>query len=594
MHGELFGDDEHDPKERINYRAAFSLLSGLIKDRKRPFAVAFAYMLGGTFASLLIPIIAKYVIDDALPAKDSGALLAAVGAYLATTLLFLYFNYLQVAQLAKAGQDLMVALKERLLAHMLSLDLQFYSSTPVGRLTARVQSDTSTLYALFTETVITIINDILLFAVVFGIMAFYNLKLTLVLIPAFPVLFALGWLFVRITSPMFVKLRKIAAEVPGFLTEQLNGIGVLQAFSREDDTSAKMEELNKRKFTADMRVELYAVVFFLTIVLLHPVTTAAVFGFGGKMVLGGEMTVGVIVMFVLYLGYLFEPIFRFSEHLSIIQRSFSAGHRIDRILALRPSLTEPPKPHYLTTVRDSIDFRNVWMRYTEEAGWVLRNVSFSLPRGQSLAILGETGGGKTTVTSLLFRFYDFQKGHIEIDGTDVRQLSLDSLRSAIGLVQQDIYLFPGTVMQNLKLMDDAIPDARVHDAIRLMGLEPFFRKHPLNKKVLEKGANLSIGEKQVISLARAMVLDQEVLVLDEATSNMDPHTERLITTAIKSLLKHKTVIIIAHRLSTVRNADRVMMISGGEVKELGAHDELLAQGGLYSKYYRLQFGEEGE
>ena len=195
------------------------------------------------------------------------------------------------------------------------------------------------------------------------------------------------------------------------------------------------------------------------------------------------------------------------------------------------------------------------------------------------------------MTSLLFRFYDFQKGHIEIDGTDIRSLSLGSLRAAIGLVQQDIYLFPGTVMDNLKLMDASIPDSRVHDAIRLMGIEAFFKKHPLDKKVQEKGANLSIGEKQVISLARAMVLDQEVLVLDEATSNMDPHTERLITTAIKNLLRHKTVIIIAHRLSTVRNADRIMMISGGEVKELGTHDELLAQGGMYSKYYRLQYGE---
>ena len=584
-------DDGQDPKEKINYKAAFRLLYGLVKTRKRPFLAAFAYMSAATLLNLLIPIIAKYVIDTAIPARDPRALLLATGVYLVTTLLFLYFNYLQVLQLARTGQSLIVELKHRILAHMLSLDLEFYSSTPVGRLNARVQSDTSTLYALFTNTVITIVNDVVMFAVVFFVMAYYNLKLTLMLVPMFPVLAALGWVFVKVTSPMFVRVRKIAAEVPGFLTEQLNGIGVLQAFSREADTSAKMEALNQKKFTAEINVELYTVVFFLSIVFLHPAATAAVFHYGGRLVLEGKLTVGVIVMFILYLGYLFEPIFRFSEHLSIIQRSFSAGHRIARILDLRPALTEPERPHFLNTVRDSIEFRNVWMRYKEEAGWVLKDVSFTLPRGKSLAILGETGGGKTTVTSLLFRFYDFQKGHIQIDGTDIRKLSLGSLRSAIGLVQQDIYLFPGTVMDNLKLMDTSIPDSRVHDAIRLMGIEAFFKKHPLDKKVKEKGANLSIGEKQVISLARAMVLDQEVLVLDEATSNMDPHTERLITTAIKNLLRHKTVIIIAHRLSTVRNADRVMMISGGEVKELGTHDELLAQGGLYSKYYRLQFGE---
>ncbi|MDO8804609.1 MAG: ABC transporter ATP-binding protein [Elusimicrobiota bacterium] len=592
MHHEI-GDDGQDPKEKINYKATFRLLAGLIRTRKGPFLFASVYMASATLLNLFIPMIAKFVIDTAIPAKDPRALLLAAAVYIVTTLLFLYFNYLQVLQLARAGQDLIVDLKQRILTHILSLDLEFYSSMPVGRLNARVQSDTSTLYALFTNTVITIVNDALMFGVVFCVMAFYNLKLTLMLVPMFPVLAALGWVFVKITSPMFIKVRKLAAEVPGFLTEQLNGIGVLQAFSREADTSVKMEELNRRKFRAEVDVEIYTVVFFLGIVFLYPAATAAVFNFGGRMVIAGKMTVGVIVLFVLYLGFLFEPIFRFSEHLSVIQRSFSAGHRISKILALRPALTEPAKPHYLTSVRDSIDFRNVWMRYKEDSGWVLKDVSFSLPRGKSLAILGETGGGKTTVTSLLFRFYDFQKGHIEIDGTDIRSLSLGSLRAAIGLVQQDIYLFPGTVMDNLKLMDTAIPDSRVHDAIRLMGIESFFKKHPLDKKVQEKGANLSIGEKQVISLARAMVLDQEVLVLDEATSNMDPHTERLITTAIKNLLRHKTVIIIAHRLSTVRNADRVMMISGGEVKELGTHDELLAQGGLYSKYYRLQFGEGG-
>ena len=585
------GDDGQDPKEKINYRATFRLLYGLIRTRKGPFFIAFIYMVSATLLNLFVPYIVKFVIDTALPAKDPRALLLAAGVYIVTTLFFLYFNYLQVVQLARAGQDLIVELKERILAHMLTLDLEFYSSMPVGRLNARVQSDTSTLYALFTNTVITIVNDALMFAVVFCVMASFNLKLTLMLVPVFPVMAALGWVFVKVTSPMFVKVRKLAAEVPGFLTEQLNGIGVLQAFSREADTSAKMEDLNRRKFSAEVSVEIYSAAFFLLIAFLNPVATAAVFNFGGRMVIAGKLTAGVILMFVMYLGFLFDPIYRFSEHLSVIQRSFSAGHRISRILALRPALTEPAKPHYLTSVRESIDFRNVWMRYKEDSGWVLKDVSFTLPRGKSLAILGETGGGKTTVTSLLFRFYDFQKGHIEIDGTDIRQLSLGSLRAAIGLVQQDIYLFPGTVMDNLKLMDASIPDSRVHDAIRLMGIEAFFKKHPLDKKVQEKGANLSIGEKQVISLARAMVLDQEVLVLDEATSNMDPHTERLITTAIKNLLRHKTVIIIAHRLSTVRNADRVMMVSGGEVKELGTHDELLAQGGLYSKYYRLQYGE---
>ncbi|OGR68499.1 MAG: hypothetical protein A2081_05760 [Elusimicrobia bacterium GWC2_61_19] len=585
------GDDEQDPKEKIDYRATFRLILSLMKPRKAAFALAFAYMAASTLISLANPIVAKYIIDTAIPAKDSRMLLLATAVFFGNTVLFLIFNYLLVLQLVRTGQDIMVSLKERMLSHMLGLDLDYYSANPVGRLTARVQSDTSTLYALFTNTAVTIFNDALMFLAVFGIMAFYNLKLTLVLLPVFPAILALTWVYVRVTSPLSITVRKLTAEVSAFLTEQLNGIGVIQAFSREANTSARMETLNERKFSAEMRNEIYVVVFFLTVLFLHPAATAAVFGLGGTMVIKGTLTVGVLVMFILYLGQLFEPIFRFSEHISIIQRSFSAGHRISRILALRPALVEPKKPHFLTSVKDGIEFRNVWMRYGKESEWVLKDVSFSLPRGRSMAIVGETGGGKTTVTSLLFRFYDFEKGHVEIDGTDVRRLSLKSLRSAIGLVQQDIYLFPGTVMDNLKMMDSSIPDARVHEAIRLMGLEAFFKKHPLTKKVVEKGANLSIGEKQVVSLARAMVLDQEVLVLDEATSHMDPYTERLITGAIKHLLKHKTLIIIAHRLSTVRNVDRILMVSGGEVKESGTHGELLAAGGLYSKYYKLQFGD---
>ena len=385
MHHGDPNDDGQDPKEKINYKATFRLLAGLISTRKGPFLLAFVYMASATLLNLFIPMIAKFVIDTAIPGKDPKALLLAAAVYIVTTLLFLYFNYLQVLQLAKAGQDLIVDLKQRILTHILSLDLEFYSSMPVGRLNARVQSDTSTLYALFTNTVITIVNDALMFGVVFCVMAFFNLKLTLMLVPMFPVLALLGWVFVTVTSPMFVKVRKIAAEIPGFLTEQFNGIGVLQAFSREADTAAKMEELNRRKFTADINVEIYTVVFFLSIVFLHPAATAAVFHYGGRMVLDGKMTVGVILLFVMYLGNLFEPIFRFSEHLSIIQRSFSAGHRIAKILELKPALTEPARPHYINSVRESIDFRNVWMRYKEDAGWVLKDVSFKLPRGKSLA-----------------------------------------------------------------------------------------------------------------------------------------------------------------------------------------------------------------
>lgn len=592
MHGDRH-DDGQDPKEKINYKATFKLIAGLIMPRKTEFFVAAAFLIVATLINLANPIVAKYIIDTAIPAKDQKHLFMAAGLYFSNSALFVLFNYFMSMRLIKTGQSLIVGLKERMLGHMLSLDLDFYSANQVGRLNARVQSDTGALYELFTGTAVTIFKDIFTFLAVFSIMAFHNLRLTLILLPVFPVIFVFTWLFVRKSSPLFVAVRKLTSEISAFLTEHINGIGVIQAFSRETATSAKLDALNEKKFTTDLKGELYAVIFFLSVFFLYPASTAAVFGAGGTLVLKGTLTVGVLVMFILYLGQLFDPVFRFSEHISVIQRSFAAGHRIFRILELRPSITEPAKPHYMTAVHDAIEFRNVFMRYAPGSDWVLKDVSFRLPKGSSMAIVGETGGGKTTVANLLFRFYPFEKGRVLIDGTDISGISLKSLRSAIGLVQQDIYLFPGTIMDNLKMMDAGIPDAKVREAVRLMGLEPFFRKHPLTKTVVEKGANLSIGEKQVIALARAMVLDQEVLVLDEATSHMDPYTERLITGAIKHLLRHKTLIIIAHRLSTVKSVDKILLISGGEIKEAGTHAGLLAKGGIYSKFYKLQFGDNG-
>ncbi|MFA6434143.1 MAG: ABC transporter ATP-binding protein [Elusimicrobiales bacterium] len=591
MHGER-PDDGQDPKEKINYKATFHLLLGLVKTRKLEFAAAFAFLIASTLINLANPIVARYLIDTAIPAKNQRHLFLGAGLYFANSVLFLAFNYFMSMRLIKTGQSIIVELKERMLRHLLSLDLEFYSANQVGRLNARVQSDTGALYELFTETAVTIFKDLFTFAAVFAIMAFYDLKLTLMLMPLFPAIFAFTWLFVRKSSPLFVAVRKMTAEISAFLTEHLNGIGVIQAFSREASVAAKLDALNEKKFKTDLQGELYAVVFFLSVLFLHPASTAAIFGAGGALVLKGKLTVGVLVMFILYLGQLFDPIFRFSEHISIIQRSFSAGHRIFRILELRSAITEPAALHYLTAVHDAIEFRNVSMRYAPGSEWALKDVSFRLPKGSSMAIVGETGGGKTTVANLLFRFYPFEKGRILIDGTEISAVSLKSLRSAVGLVQQDIYLFPGTVMDNLKMMDTGIPDAKVHEAVRLMGLEPFFKKHPLTKTVVEKGANLSIGEKQVIALARAMVLDQEVLVLDEATSHMDPYTERLITGAVKHLLRHKTLIIIAHRLSTVKSVDKILLVSGGEIKEAGTHEELLAKGGIYSRFYKLQFGDD--
>jgi len=590
MHGH--GEDGQDPKEKINYKTTFRLISGLLLTEKRGFAVAFAWLLFSTAFNLLTPLIAKYIFDKAIPSKDTAMLALSAGALFLNSVLFLVTNYFLRMRLVKTGQQIIMDLKKRMLAHMLALDLPFYAEFPVGRLNARVQSDTSTLYELFTETTVNIFRDILMFIVTFGIMFYFSPKLTLLLCSVLPVVVVISTVFLTKSSALFVNVRKLASEISGFLTEHLNAAGLLQAFNREQMTSDRLEEVNKRKFDAELKAEFMMIIFFMSIVLISPVSIAMILGVGGSWAIDGQMTIGTLIMFILYVDKLFEPIFSVSEHVSIVQRSFSAGHRIQKVLDRKPVITDPPDPHFIRSIKEAIEFRNVWMRYADDAPWVLKDISFTLPRGKSLAIVGETGGGKTTVTNLLFKFYVPNKGKILIDGTDVAGISLNSLRTSIGLVQQDIYLFPGTIMQNLKLMDETIPDAMVHDAIKTVGLEAFFKKHGLNKQITEKGANLSAGEKQVIALARAMVLNQEVLVFDEATSHIDPYTERLINTAMQRLLSRKTMIVIAHRLSTIRHADNILLVSEGEIKESGTHTELLAKGGTYSRYYKLQFGEE--
>ncbi|MCG2726669.1 MAG: ABC transporter ATP-binding protein/permease [Elusimicrobia bacterium] len=596
-------------EDKINYKATFKLVFSLMKPHKLKFIAAFAYLIISTSINLANPIIIKYILDTAIPTKNKYALLLAILFYFINTVLFLTVNYLLAMKLIIAGQKIITELKNKMVKHLLNLDMSYYSENPVGRLTARVESDTQALYELFTETAVTIFKDIFMLGAIFTIMAFFNLKLTMILLPVFPVVFLFVWRFGKKTSPMFVKVRKINAEISAFVTEHLNGISVVQAFGQEKFISKKSDEINAKKFNMEIKAERLAVLFFTTILLLQPFSIAGVFGFGGIWFIKKEITIGILVMFILYLDKLFEPIFRFSEHISIIQKSFSAGHRIFEILKVKQGILDIERPRYISGVKKSIEFKNVWMRYDDDSrlcssapafggtmrierpNWVLKNVSFELIKGKSLAIVGETGGGKTTITNLLFRFYTPQKGKILIDDMDINDISMESVRSALGLVQQDMYLFPGAIMDNLKLMDKSVPDSKVYDAIDKIKLKDFFKKHSLNKKVVEKGANLSIGEKQVIALTRAMVLDQEILVLDEATSHMDPYTEKIVTNAIKNLSKHKTLIIIAHRLSTIKNADNILLLSDGEIKEAGNHENLIKAKGLYSKFYESQFGE---
>ncbi len=583
-------DYDLDKKEKIDYKSSFRLIYSLLKPYKKNLYTAFFYLILSTGTSLLIPLLAKYAIDEGIKKKNLKYLLIIMSAYLINTLFFLLMNYLSSMKLIETGQDLILGLKKKLYDHLLNLDIDYYSKNPVGKIMARIQSDTSALYELFTQTVVSIFKDILLFIAIFVIMFYSNAKLAKILLPIVIFIAIIVKIFIDKSSSIFVSVRKIISEISGFISERLNSISTIQTFNKEKQEEETLDKFNIKKFNAALRGEFYSIIFFMTIIMFDPISKALIFAYGGSNVIAGTLSIGALIMFILYVGQLFEPIFMFSEHISIIQKSFSAGHRINNILSTKPRIVNVENPVYLDSFSKSIKFENVHMKYQEDTDWIIRNLSFEIPKGKAIAVAGKTGGGKTTITNILLRFNDYQKGNVYIDGIELKKTNIKSIRKLIGLVQQDIYLFPGTVAENLKLMDKNIDDSRLDYAIKTLELEYFYKKHPLNKKITEKGNNLSQGEKQIISLTRSMVLDQEILCLDEATSNIDPYTERMLTRAIKNMMKHKTVFIIAHRLSTIESADNIIFLHNGEIAEEGTHEELMAKKGHYFKYYSLQTG----
>ncbi|HOJ86909.1 MAG TPA: ABC transporter ATP-binding protein, partial [Elusimicrobiales bacterium] len=487
--------------------------------------------------------------------------------------------------LIKNGQNLIYDLKNKIYSHILSLDIDYFSYNNPGKLAARVQSDTTSVYDIFTEISITIFVDIIIFITVFSIMAYHNLELTLLLIPVIISIVILITIFIKKSQKLFIDVRKKIAELTSFLSENLNFMSSIRVFSIEDKINEKLELANREKFLKTVAAEYMAILFFLTIMLFDPISKSVIFSYGGVKVLNSYMTIGTVVMFVLYVGQLFEPLFRFSEYVSTLQKSFAAVERVNQILSLKTNLIDGKK--YLDKFDSEIRFSDVWMKYPS-SDWILKGISFSLPKGKTIAIVGRTGGGKTTIANLIFRFYDYQKGKIMIDGTDIKEINIKSLRKKIGLVQQDMYLFPASLKDNLRLMDLSIDEDKINYAIKTLELEEFYKKHKLDFFIMEKGANLSVGEKQIISITRTLVLDQEIIILDEATSNVDPYTERIITNAVKNVMKHKTMIVIAHRLSTIEKADFIAFLNEGKIVEFGNHKELMELKGYYYNFYRLQ------
>lgn len=592
MQTEIYEYDQDDPREKqVSSRQAFGRLLPFLKEHWGGLLICLVFLLGATGMSLAWPILLKRAVDLNITNGDINGLLVTALIIGLMQCGVLILQYVQRIKLETIGQNIMVRLKRKLFNHILSLKVSFFDKNPVGKLMARVESDTEALRMLFTNTVVLIVGDLFLVLGIYVIMFTYSWRLALILSLVFPLFLTLTLIFERKTTPRFLEVRKKMAGVTASLAEFLHGMSIVQIFNRGDYVSRKLDYANLQKFRHDRFVNIAVVLYFNTVFFFEYVMIACVLYFGVLWVQTGTMTVGTISMFIILIWKSFEPVFRASEQLANIQKAVAGAKRIFALLSNDDRLVEIENPLEWKGLKESIRFENVWFSYKNDDNWALKNVSFELEKGKSLALAGVTGGGKTTVISLLLRFYDPQKGRITVDGIDIRDLRISDLRRRFALVLQDIHLFPCDVRENIALEAEEITDERIVSAARVVGADGIIKNLPNGYKteVSEKGANFSRGERQLLSFARALVTDPEILLLDEATSSVDPETEQLIQQSLKTLMAGRTSLVIAHRLSTILDVDQILVIRRGEIIERGTHTDLILADGYYAKLFHLQF-----
>lgn len=523
----------------------------------------------------------------------SEALTAFAGIYILVILMGFFFSYLQAVILNTMGQYIMYDLRKEIFAHMQRLPLQYFDRNPVGRLITRLTSDVDALNELMTSGFVTLFSDLFTLIGIIIFLFLVNWRLAIVLIAILPLMIAVTAWFRRNATRGFREVRVKLARINTFLQEHITGMAIVQIFNREAKAYEQFAEIDNEHKVANINTIFYYAVFYPAIGLINAIGTALIVWYGGLQVLEGTLTLGSLIFFIQSTQRFYEPIQDISEKYNILQSAVVASERIFKLLDTPVTIASPEHPQRLREFRGEIEFRNVWFAYNDE-NWVLKDVSFKVAAGESVALVGHTGAGKTSITSLLLRFYDIQKGQILVDGYDIRQLDLAELRKQFAVVLQDVFLFSGDVESNISLGNPEIAAETVRKAASEVHADSFIQKLDGGYKaqLTERGSTLSTGQRQLLSFARALSYNPKVLILDEATSSVDTETELLIQDAVERLLAGRTSIIVAHRLSTVQKADKIIVLHKGEVREMGNHQELLAQRGIYYKLYRLQYKEE--
>jgi ATP-binding cassette subfamily B protein len=559
---------------------------------KAAVAVSFVLIILMAGLDLAGPWLTKVAIDDYIARGDTRGLLRVAGLYGLTLVLAFAVRFGQVFILQLTGQKIMLDMRRQIFGHIQKLHVGYFDRHPVGRLITRVTGDVDAVNELFTSGVVTVFGDLFTLLGIMGVMLAMNWRLALVTFSVLPLFFIVTDWFRRGARQSFREVRRWVARINAFLQENITGMPVVQLFRREARNQAAFSGINRGHADANMRSIFFYAVFYPAIDLLAAVAIALILLYGGGRVLAGGLTIGALVAFIQYSERFWRPISDLSEKFNILQSAMASSERIFLLLDTKPEVVAPLSPTTLPEVRGRVAFEHVGFAYNP-GEWVLRDIDFAVEPGRSIALVGATGAGKTSIISLLTRFYDVQEGRVTLDGVDVRALDPARLRSSLALVLQDVHLFSGTIASNIRL-GSPIPDERVRAAAQAVHAHRFIEKLPggYDAEVKERGATLSTGQKQLLSFARALAHDPRVLILDEATSSVDTETEQLIQDALRVLLKGRTAIVIAHRLSTIQNVDEILVMHKGRIRERGTHAALLAERGLYWRLYQLQYKDQ--
>lgn len=571
-----------------------------LKPYVRVLGVALALTLLLNLLEVLQPKFTEYAIDRNILPRTTDGLTLLVILFLGSQILRLVFSYFQTIFLESAGQYVMFDLRKELYAKLQRQEVAYYDRNPVGRIMTRLTSDVDALNELFTAGVTDLLGDLVKIVAIVSIMIWMDPRLTLVSLLTVPLLFGATTWFRKGARKGYDMVRTRLARINAFLQEHFAGAQTVQIFNAEAKSLGTFEQINDKYRGANIDTIFYYAIFFPLVDLIGAIGIALIIWYGGYRVMQNTeghtvLTLGALVAFIQYSQALFQPIRDISDKYNVLQAAVVASHRIFRTLDLPLAIVTPEKALKAARAQGRIEFQNVWFAYNDD-DWVLKDVSFKVEPGQSIALVGHTGSGKTTITNLLMRFYDIQRGRILLDGVDLRDWDLKALRENFAVVLQEVFLFSGTIEGNIRLGREDITEERVRWAAHEVHADSFIRrlKGEYEAEVRERGAGLSVGQKQLISFARALAFDPALLILDEATSSIDTETEQLIQRAIERVMRDRTSIVVAHRLSTIQNADRIIVLHHGEIREQGTHQELLAERGLYWKLYKLQYADSHE